>query len=266
MSNVDFITFCHPGDIHRLYNDTWLADMVASHGYKFSTIKVIHQRCEKIAMLLHDITRKSLKDYSVHIIPSEAHSNILTEFGLPEGDPIADRWTHGPTAPHYWKWHVINHLIGLKVSSADYIVFSDNDCTIRSQVEREKFGWGWIEEGIRLLEKYPNVLIVSPGDGAQMFEAKTEESYRLTQNVSQQLFLCNRERLKTIDFNISWNWEMLAPGGPMQEYYWMLEGRIWRYMNKYDQWRCILPDSVVRYWHHGLLNDQGFFEVDYSKY
>jgi hypothetical protein len=69
-----------------------------------------------------------------------------------------------------------------------------------------------------------------------------------------------------VDFNIPWNWEVLAPGGPMQEYYYMLEGRIWRYLHKNQLWRCILPDEIARYWHCNILTEDGLFEADYSKY
>lgn len=260
--SVDFVTFCHPGDIHRLYHNTWLSNIVKSHQYEFDSIKIVHQRCNKITMLLPDNTKESLKSYSIHIILSESHSDILSEFGLPENDEIADEFTHGPSAPHYWKWHVINHLIGLKVSSADYIIFSDNDCMIRSQGGERS----WIDIGIAILQSYPEILIVSPGDGAIMSEAITPEGYRCTQNVSQQLFLCNRKRMLEVDFNIPWNWEVLAPGGPMQEYYYMLEGRIWRYLHHNQLWRCILPDDIVRYWHCNILTENGLFEADFSKY
>lgn len=259
---VDFCTFCHPGDIHRLYNGIWLSDMIASHEYPFNEIKIVHQRCEKITMLLPKHTVNSLENHTIHIIPSESHPNILSEFGLPENDPIADEWTHGPTGPHYWKWHNLNHLISLKVSTADYIVFSDSDCTIKSHDP----GQNWITRGIDILQRYPEVLIVSPGDGGQMAEAQTPEGYRLTQNVSQQLFLCSRKRLMSIDFNIPWNWEFLAPGGPFQEYYYLLEGRMWRYMHHHNLWRCILPDGVARYWHWNKLTDDGFFVADETLY
>lgn len=263
IDNVDFITFCHPGDIHRLYHETWLSDMVNSHEYQFDNIRIVHQRCDYYSA---DIPASFEFEYIFHPISSTHHPNILSEFGLPEQDEIADHYTHGPTALHYWKWHVINHLIGLKVSAAKYIVFSDNDCLIRKQINVEDFGANWIGEGIRMLEKYPEILIVSPGDGATMFEAQTREGYRLTQNVSQQLFLCEREKLASINFNVNWGGEFRAPGGPMQEYYFMLEGRIWRYMDKHNLWRCILPDYVARYWHCNRLTEDGFFEGDYERY
>lgn len=257
---VDFFTFCHPGDMHRLYRSTWLADMIASHEYPFDTVRIVHQRCAGL-----DIPQPPSINHlcgNLHIIPSESHPNILAEFGLPDEDPIADEWTHGPTAPHYWKWHVLNHLIGLKVSDADYIVFSDSDCTIKSHDP----GQNWITRGIDILQRYPEILIVSPGDGGQMMEAQTPEGYRLTQNVSQQLFLCSRKRLLTVDFNIPWNWEFLAPGGPFQEFYYLLEGRLWRYMHRQRLWRCILPDNVARYWHWNILTEDGFFIADESLY
>jgi hypothetical protein len=253
--SVDFITFCHPGDIDRFYADKWLFNIIQSHWYEFDAISVIHQRCIGISYKLPNVP-------SFIIYQSENYPSILSEFGLPENDEVADKFTHGPGALHYWKWHVINHLIGLKISNADYIVFSDNDCMIRSQGGDRS----WIDIGIEVLQNYPEILIVSHGDGATMSEAITPEGYRCTQNISQQLFLCNRKRMLEVDFNIPWDWEVLAPGGPMQEYYYMLEGRIWRYLHKNQLWRCILPDDIARYWHCNILTEDGLFEADYGKY
>ncbi len=258
---IDYITFCHPKDYHRLYAPDWLTNAIASHEIHFNTVRIVHQRCAGLDMPAPPSVA-SLNCDALNIIPSEAHLNILTEFGYPEEDPIADEWTHGPTGPHFWEFHNINHLVGLKVSDADYIVFSDSDCLIRSHDPDQN----WIRKGIEILQRYPEVLIVSPGDGATMAEAQLPNGYRLTQNVSQQLFLCSRARLKSIDFNIPWNWEFLAPGGPFQEFYYLLEGRIWRYMHKHSLWRCIVPDYVARYWHCNLITDNGLFEGDYSKY
>jgi hypothetical protein len=81
-----------------------------------------------------------------------------------------------------------------------------------------------------------------------MAERRLSGGVRLTQNVSQQMFLCNRAKLVGIDFDVPWNWEFTAPGGPMQEYYYMLEGRMWRYMHHNNMWRAILPKKW-RYWH-----------------
>ena len=242
---VSYITFCNPKDIRRLHEPNVLNQHIISHEFNFSEVIVVHQRCKGIQYEPFNIP--------VRIVESENYPDILTRFGLPEKDEVADEFTHGPTAPHYWKWHVINHLIGFIEAKSDYIVFSDADCAIVSSPEHPS----WIDAGITILENHPEVLIVSPGDGASMFERMLPDvkvnslvlqDIRLTQNVSQQLFLCRRS-LGEIDFNISWNWENLAPGGPFQEYYYMLEGRIWRYMDKHNLWRAILPDTW-RYWHY----------------
>lgn len=258
---IDFITFCHPGDAHRLYAPGWLQKIVNSHQWHFDNVIIIQQRMTPSAASPAP-SIEGLNTDALRVVPSELHPNILTEFGLPENDPIADEYTHGPTAAHYWKWHVINHLIGLKESDADFIVFSDNDCLIRSQDS----GRSWVIEAMRVLKEYPQILIVGPGDGATMAEAQTKEGYRLTRNVSQQLFVCERQELMDADFDIDWGGEFNAPGGPMQEYYYMLEGRIWRYLEQRNMWRCIMPDYIARYWHCNRLTDDGLFEGDYSKY
>jgi len=233
---VDLITFCCPKDIHLLHEPGVLGKMVNSHRYPFDQVIVVHQRCRGIEYRPFDSPCR--------IVESEDYPGILAEFGLPEEDAKADHYTHGPDKPHYWKWHVINHLIGLKESDADYVVFSDCDCDIRHSDP----GRSWVEEAVHVLRRYSNVLIVGPGDGGHIWEARIPEA-RLTRNVSQQMFCCERERLKGIEWNVPWDWEFTAPGEPFPEYYYLAEGRIWRYMHKHGLWRAILPDKW-RYWHH----------------
>jgi len=238
MPIVDYITFVHHRDYKRLAQGTELQDRVASNNYPFANVIVVRQR-------LRDEPGADSIHYQAKEIETEDHPDILKEYNIPEDDPIADEKTHGPSAPHYWKWHVINHLCGLKVSDADYIVFSDSDCRIKSQPS------SWVNIGIDILQRNKEVLIVSPSDGGHMHEKRIKTSIglvRLTQNVSQQIFLCERNRLKNIDFAVPWNWEFIAPGGPFQEYYYMLEGRMWRYMHHNGLYRAILPKKW-RYWH-----------------
>lgn len=244
MSNsVDFATFCCHKDIDKLHAPGVLEASVNSHRYPFDNVIVIHQRCSDRLFnypLLPNVRIVTIDDYQV--------DGILSDFRVSPINPIGDDMTHGPTAPHYWKWHVINHLNTLRNSTADYIVFSDADCYIKSQQSSRS----WVEVGIELLQRYRHILIVGPGDGGQMFEAKTPEGYRLTQNVSQQLFLCERHRfINEVNFDDMWDGQMNAPGGPFQEYYWLLEGRMWRYMKNNNLWRCIVPDNIARYWHEG---------------
>jgi hypothetical protein len=105
------------------------------------------------------------------------------------------------------------------------------------------------------------VLIVGPSDGGSMAEAFLDGGRaRLTQNVSQQLFIAERERLRKIDFNVPWHWEKIAPGGPFQEYYFLMEGRIWRFLDREGLWRAVLPDRW-RYWHHNPWEPRGWVEA-----
>ena len=212
-------------------------ERVRSHKHKFTNLYLVKQRCRE--------EFPGVDFPGVNIIESEDHPNILQEFGLPEVDAIADEKTHGPHAAHYWKWHVINHLIGLKVSTSDFIVFSDADCRMLDSAPEYR---SWVERGVELLSNHNDIFIVSPSDGGSMHEAMVEDNIRLTRNVSQQMFLCNRQRFLDADFSIPWNWEFLAPGQPMQEYYYMFEGRMWRYIHENKLWRAILP-ATWRYWH-----------------
>lgn len=224
---VDFVTFCCPKDVDRLHQPGEIDSIVKSHNYEFDNVRIVYQR-----------TYPRPHSAPVYVIPheSEHYPGILEHFYINPDQPKADEMTHGPAAAHYWKWHVINHLIGLYKSEADYIVFSDCDCRMIDQPP----DMSWITRGTTVLRHNPDVLIVSPSDGG---------AERLTQNVSQQLFMCERNRLAAINFDIPWDWEFLAPGEPMQEYYYMLEGRIWRYMHHNNLWRYVLPDKW-RYWHY----------------
>ena len=236
---VDFITFCYRGDIDKLYEPGKLDSIIDSHRYPFDNVKIIHQRC-------NDLT---LNDKRFPVYHSENFPYILDVFGIADNE-YADKISHGPTAPHYWKWHTINHLIGATVSYSDYIVFSDSDCRmVEPYTERNELDW--IAEGITLLEARPDLMIVSPSDGASIHEDLITSPIghiRLTRNFSQQLFLVNRQKFINFEFDIPWEGEYTAPYGPMQEYYVMLEGRMWRHAEKYKMWRAILPHQY-RYWH-----------------
>lgn len=239
-SKVDFATFCCPKDIRRLAAPGELYSRVRSHLYHFDNVFVVRQRCRGE---FDDVVFSS-PEFAVTELCSEDYPDILTTFGIKD-DPKADEMTHGPTAPHYWKWHVINHLIVSYESKADYIVFSDADCRILKQFDT------WIDVAIRALSLWPQILIVSPSDGgtmAEMIIGGFHGGLRLTQNISQQMFIVNRNRFLSIDFDDVWNGIMDAPGGPFQEYYYLLEGRLWRYMKNHGLYRAILPDKW-RYWH-----------------
>jgi hypothetical protein len=108
-----------------------------------------------------------------------------------------------------------------------------------------------VEEAVSILGRYPEVLIVGPGDGGTMAEKAIPQA-RLTRNVSQQLFCCRGADFRgLVDFDAPWDGVMDAPGGPFQEYYCLLEGRLWRHMERTGQWRAILPDRW-RYWHNSF--------------
>jgi len=221
---VDFATYCHPKDIDRLHEN--FNDHLLSHKYDFDNVHVIYQRVFPNRCELVDGVK-------IHYILEEDYSKILTSNGINPDNKEADDYTHGWNGPHYWKHHNVNHLEALRHSEADYIVLSDADCHIK----RQPLNKTWIEMGIELLQKHDHLLIISPGDG-------TREQQ--TQNMSQQLFLCERKRLRNIDFDLPFTG--FKEGGPMAEYYFMLEGRIGRYMEANGLYRHILGERW-RYWH-----------------
>jgi len=234
--SIDFVTYCCDKDRERLYNA--LIDNVNSHGIKFNEVHLIHQRTrpeQEQHGVYPELVRlnQAIENFKPHYISESEYDEILKSFNINPDNPEADDYTHGWTAQHYWKHHCVNHLKAFMVSGADYLVMSDADCFIKSQ----RSGKSWVQEGIEILRSKPEILIVSPSDG---------NGGKTTQNMSQQLFVCDRKKLSGINFDIPF--EGFRDGGPMQEYYFMLEGRIGRYMEKNNLWRYILPNEY-RYWH-----------------
>ncbi len=242
---VTFATFCHPPRyVARLHDPGVLESIVNSHAYPFDAVIVIHQRCEAW----------NYPGFGIHCteidLTEEEIDPLLYMFGINPVNPDAERLTHGPAAAHYWKHHVVNHLRALQATFTDYIVFADCDTMMVSQPA----GRSWVTEAIRLLENHPEILIVSPGDGGQNSGfaegGRLSDGTRLTRNVSQQLFACRAREFKTkVNFDLPWNGQFDGVGGPLQEWYFMLEGRLARYMAQSGQWRAILPDTW-RYWHN----------------
>jgi hypothetical protein len=115
----------------------------------------------------------------------------------------------------------------------------------------------WIERGIEILQAMPEIFIISPNDG---------EPERKTQRMSQQMFLARVNEFRHADFNQpGWDGNVNIPGGPMPEYWAMLEGRMELHCRATGQYRYVLG-SEYRYYHFNRLRADGHFETDTSKY
>lgn len=223
MPTVTFSTHCYEKDRDKLYSN--LDKIIESHKYEFDEVQVMHQRCTP-PDLLGMATADKFKSIIIY-----DYDRLLKKFNIPTEDPRADEITHGPNSAHYWKHHVVNHLAGLENATSDYIVFSDSDCIM---IRNEPYSW--IDEGIKQLENNPEIFVVSPSDGNPC----------MTWVMSQQLFLIRRQDFLDMDFNC-WDGKFIE-GGPFQEFYALLEGRISMYMRKHGLYRLVLPDNY-RYYH-----------------
>lgn len=232
---IDFITFCCYKDWERLYAN--LPAIVGSHNFWFDHVYVMRQR---------------LADDQRRPIPGPIDTNEVIEVDVDEGvierhiplpDEKAEQYTGPSNRAHYWKNHVMNHLMGMEVSEADYILFQDSDVYLKSGEPH----LSWVELGTHILRLKEDALIVTPNWGGADGIAYQDENAWYCNTVSQQIFLIERERMLGIDFAVPWDWEKLAPFGPMQEFYYMLEGRLWRWMDPRSLKRAVL--KKYRYWH-----------------
>jgi hypothetical protein len=244
---VDFATFCHAGDVHRLHAPGQLKRQVESNGYKFNEIIIVYQNNKFPAF-------GSLMDFEIDYLIDRCQIADIDEalrwLGIDIEKP---QYISQIDKAHHWKNHVVNHLAAISKSSADYIVFADNDCWMIRQPEDES----WIEMGIWVLDNNPAAFIVSPNDG---------EPERRTKRFSQQMFLARVDEFRNADFNQpEWDGNVNIPGGPMPEYWAMLEGRMELHCRVTGQYRYVLGPEY-RYWHFNRLNENDMFETDLSKY
>jgi hypothetical protein len=201
---VDFATYCCDKDKDKLYDNH--GKHYQSHNYPFNNGFIVFQRTEPF-------DDEFMNGHIPLVIKDEDYNDILSSNYINPINHEADDLTHGWGAAHYWKHHCVNQLTALNASDADYMVLADADCYIKYQHS------SWVEEGIKVLQNDTRILVVSPSDG-------TSQAHQ-TQNMSQQLMIVDRKRLLEIDFDLPF--EGFKEGGPMQEYYFMLEGRIGRY-------------------------------------
>jgi hypothetical protein len=239
---VDFATFCHAGDAHRLHKVGQLQTQIKSNVYEFDTIFIVYQNCCPRGLWL---------DFQGPVIGLIIKENdideLLKTYGINK-----KQYTSTTDKAHYWKYHVVNHLKAISKTTADYIVFADNDCWIVRQPPDQS----WIDRGIELLRRH-DCFIVSPNDG---------EPERKTRRMSQQMFLARVEDFRNADFNQpDWDGNVNVPGGPMPEYWAMLEGRMELYCRAVGKYRYVLGPEY-RYWHFNRLKEDGHFETDMSKY
>lgn len=238
---VDFATFCHAGDAHRLHAPGQLRRQVESNGYQFNQIIVVHQLCNPSSYTPFDIDTKT-----VVIDDLDA---VLRWFDIFIDKP---QYVSPTDRAHTWKNHVANHLAAVEVSQSDYIVFADADCWIVSQPD------SWVKKAIDYLDTNPFCFIVSPNDG---------EPARATSRMSQQMFIARTNEFRHADFNQpGWDGNPHVPGGPLPEYFSMIEGRMELYCRMTGQHRYVLPPAY-RYWHHNRINPEtDHYELDRSKY
>jgi len=254
---VDFATFCYKGDAHRLHAPGQIIRQIKSNNFLFGTMIIIYQGVRTGNYMSNDfctseITKCCKVNTSVPVIENGEYGidAILTRFGI---DLDRSQYVSQTDAAHTWKNHVVNHLAAVKQSEADYIVFADNDCWI----VRQPKGKSWVDIGIKYLESHPEIFIVSPNDG---------EPQRVTQRMSQQMFLARVDEFRNADFNQpGWDGNVNIPGGPMPEYWAMLEGRMELHCRVTGQYRYVLGPEY-RYYHHNKLTKDDLFETDLSKY
>ncbi len=240
MTTVDFATFCYSGDAERFHAPGQLQRQVWSNTYPFDNVIVVYQN--------YNIkTYESLGIYAKRILIADIDYE-LSSFGI---DVDKHQYVSHTDKAHTWKNHVVNHVVAIRNTCADYIVFADNDCWMVKQPE----GKSWVSKGIELLENNPIAFIVSPNDG---------EPERATWRMSQQMFMARVSAFREANFG-----QPGYTGNPndydtMPEYHAMLEGRMEYHCRQSGQFRYVLG-SEYRYFHHNRLTEDGRFDTDYEK-
>ncbi len=248
---VDFATFCYAGDAHRLHKPGQLEKQVESNGYPFNKIFVIYQGFSNSNRPDKTFYHQSVNDIPIYIVWVDDIDKTLIDNGI---DISKSQYVSDVDKAHTWKNHVVNHLVAAHysqdLSKSDYIVFADNDCWMIKQP------MSWVEVGIEVLKANPDAFIVSPNDG---------EPQRITQVISQQMFLARTDEFRQADFN-----QPGYSGNPrdypeMPEYHAMGEGRIHYHCVASGKYRYVLPPEY-RYFHHNRLNEDGTYKTNYSDY
>ena len=220
---VDLITYCCPKDIHNIYANFYT--LVSSFKYIFNDIILISQRCRGIDA--GDIT------IPCRILETEDYTweAVCDGFNILVDDPDAERATAGIAHAgkvYYWKNIILNPFIGLKESNADYVVLMDGDC----ELDRDILGNSWVDRGIRKLQSDRSIFMIGPHQ-----RQATVEGFK-TQNISQILFLSERQRLLNLNYS-----ECIPDGeytGFRAIYNHIFEGRLWRYAMQHNEYRAIL--------------------------
>ena len=236
---VDFATFCYRGDVDKLHYGNQLDCQVTSNNYLFDNVMVIYQNVDPknyLGWFKIGQTRITDIDYE------------LSSFGI---DIYRDQYVSSVDKAHTWRNHVVNHIVAIQNTRADYIVFADADCWMVEQPENKS----WVDYGISILEQNPDVFIVSPNDG---------EPERKTWRMSQQMFMARVDEFRNANFN-----QPGYSGNPneydtMPEYHAMLEGRMEYHCRESKQFRYVCPPQY-RYFHHNILTVDGHYDTDYKK-
>lgn len=248
MPTIDFATFCYRGDAHRLHAPGQLKKQVESNNYLFDRVWAIHQLCKPSDY--NDSYFVFSCPFSVSVYEITNIDEALKAFGIDINKP---QYVSPTDKAHSWKYHVSNHAAAIMHTTADYIIFADSDCWMI----RQPAGQSWVQHGLEILQNQPDVFIVSPNDG---------EPERKTQVISQQMFMTRVDDFRHADFNQpGWDGNPHVPGGPLPEYFGMLEGRMSIYCKYTNRYRYVLGPEY-RYIHHNRFNANGTYYTDYKEW
>ena len=203
MPTVDLVTYCCPKDIVRAY--AGFDTLVQSHQYDFHETIMIRQRCRG--------WNAGVLDSSIRIVDTEDYPDIYGEFGIDVDAPEV-RAVEAVGNRYYWKYHCMNQLIGLKVSTAEYVAFTDCD----NVLEGDEKDSSWVDRGVSVLQENKEVLVVCPN------QWKQQDGDARVQAMSTCMFLCERQRFLELDYNAP-----LPANVALNNFHLQFEGRLWRY-------------------------------------
>jgi len=234
--NVTFATYvCPESHIHKLYAPGAFSALLDSHKCEFGEIILVRQRCRDIDV--------GLPEVPCRILESEDYPNIYKDFHIVEYNPLAWRYSghdtpvdkdlHTFELKYWWKRHT-NQLIVLQEAHTKYIVFSDDDAPLLGDDPDNP----WVGRAIEKLETDREFIIVNPGHGLDGTWGNDE----VHSIMSLQVCLVERERWLNFDYETP-----LPEGVEWKSYHFMLEGRVWRYAQKYGYKRWILGKPIINH-------------------
>jgi hypothetical protein len=233
---VDFETKCWDKDWQLIADPSYLGRMIARCNYQFRTRRVIINNVEDIGLVAAALDQLVARD-------------IIDEFCIAEhlAATTLQKYEIDPASFQGGYYYSIAELVGVNVSSADYILHFSSDSIMEGRLSEPS----WVQQAVDILEAWEDAVVANPAwnwrfaKAAAVSERKIGSFY-VSCGFSDQCYLIRRHVFDNPIYNFRHEDAQIYPAHGGNSF----ERRAFCFMRACNKKR--LTHDAESYWHRNI--------------